>query len=96
MTLEHSDWIAGGVLALTAACAPAVPAGVASEEASIAAIHQRTCARCHALPEPKTRSRDYLERAAARHRKRLRLDDDQWRMMIDYLEASGATGRIEP
>jgi hypothetical protein len=51
----------------------------------IAAVHVRKCGACHTLPEPGTRDRATLEKAFSRHGKRVRLDHDQWRAMVDYL-----------
>jgi hypothetical protein len=65
------------------ACAPASSPGTPR----VAALHRRQCGRCHAPPEPGTRSRDEVECAAERHRKRVRLTQDEWSVMIDYLAA---------
>jgi hypothetical protein len=64
-------------------CSPAAAPGAPR----IAAVHQRQCGRCHAPPEPGLRSRDQLESAAERHRQRVRLTQDEWSAMIDYLAA---------
>lgn len=78
----------------TAGCAtaPAPGVDVPSGEASIAAIHVSKCGACHTRPEPRTRTREHLEQAFSRHRRRLRLTQDEWAEMLDYLAVpEGAT-----
>jgi hypothetical protein len=73
-----------------AACAPsAVANGPTNEAPLVAEIHAQKCGSCHSLPAAKTRSRPYLEQALARHRRRVRLSDEVWRAMLDYLAAPG-------
>lgn len=73
-----------------AACAPAESARSSPNETPlIAEIHVQKCGSCHALPAAKTRSRPYLEQALSRHRRRVRLTDEVWRAMLDYLAAPG-------
>ena len=76
--------IASGV---ATACTPAseTARAPAPDVDPIAAVHVRKCGACHTLPQPGTRTRAYLEQALARHRKRVRLDELQWRAMVDYL-----------
>ncbi|MCL2448869.1 MAG: hypothetical protein FWD17_07980 [Polyangiaceae bacterium] len=79
-----------GVATLTAACGSALPAPDAPSVAppapsSIAEVHTRKCGACHALPERGTRARADLERAFVRHRKRVHLEGEQWRELVDYL-----------
>ena len=73
----------------TAACESAsVP------DAPIAAVHRVQCARCHAAPEPKTRSRRQLEDAFARHKGRAHLSDQEWGELVQYLaRPDGPTAR---
>jgi hypothetical protein len=69
-----------------AACAAGTPGGsTAPGESPIAALHTSKCGACHAPPDPRTRSRGYLEDALSRHRRRVRLTSDEWAAMIDYL-----------
>lgn len=70
------------------ACAsPQPPAGPASRdgEPSIAAVLAHNCGRCHMPPEPKSRTRAQLESEFMRHRTRVRLSEDQWARLVDYL-----------
>lgn len=71
------------------ACGPAIQGAAAppSRDAAIVAIHDRKCGKCHAPPEPGTRTREDLEGAFARHEKRVHLTVDEWRAMTDYLAA---------
>ncbi len=81
-----------------AACASAPPPGargasVEPAEQAIAAVHVSKCGSCHAAPGPKTRTREHLEDAFARHKKRVRLTNDEWAEMVDYLAMpEGKTG----
>ena len=38
-----------------------------------------------ATAKPKLRSRDYIESAMKRHKKRVSLDEDEWQAMIDFM-----------
>lgn len=59
---------------------------------AIAATITVRCGRCHEAPEAATRARPALEAALSRHRKRVRLTEDQWQAVLDYLvEPGGAT-----
>jgi cytochrome c2 len=71
------------------ACAGSAPRAESTKDPddAIAAVHARKCGRCHARPEPKTRTREHLADAFGRHRSRVHLTPDQWRAMIDYLGA---------
>ena len=78
---------AAALAALLVGCAPASPAAAAPPDRPIASVHQRQCSRCHAAPEPGTRSRETVESAAARHRKRVRLTPEEWVAMVEFLSA---------
>ena len=51
----------------------------------VARIRTSKCGVCHAPPQPGSRTRAHLEDAFTRHRTRVRLSNDQWAAMIDYL-----------
>jgi hypothetical protein len=76
------------------ACAPASASGSAqasaptATERPIASVHQQQCGRCHAPPEPGRRTREEVESAAGRHRKRVRLSPEEWVAMITFLSAT--------
>ncbi|HEY4012413.1 MAG TPA: hypothetical protein VGM06_03695 [Polyangiaceae bacterium] len=75
-------------LSSLAACGGGPPASAPAGEGSgspIAEIHRHKCAKCHVLPEPKTRTREHLEDAFTRHRVRVHLTEEQWSAMVDYL-----------
>ncbi|HZU81940.1 MAG TPA: hypothetical protein VE987_03440 [Polyangiaceae bacterium] len=74
----------------TRAVAPLASAPAPASDADIAAIHASKCGRCHAPPEPKTRTREHLADAFGRHRTRLRLSAEQWAALVDYLGAGEA------
>jgi len=74
----------------TAACESQRPAESTSTP-EIASLHQRKCASCHRLVEPSTRSRAAIEDAMSRHGKRVRLSQNEWRALVEYLAPSPAT-----
>jgi hypothetical protein len=76
-------------------CGSAAPPARADEpEESIAVVHVSRCGGCHRLPDPKTRTREHLEDALSRHRKRVHLTSEEWAQMIDYLAMpEGKTAR---
>jgi hypothetical protein len=78
------------------ACAGAPPQGTSAESAEreIAALHTRKCGSCHTAPAPKTRTREHLEDAFSRHKKRVRLTGEEWAVLTDYLALpEGKTAR---
>jgi hypothetical protein len=75
---------------LAIACAPAS----SPDAPPIAALHTRTCGKCHAPPPPGSHTRAQLEAAFGRHKGRARLTPDEWQAMVDYLAApDGSTER---
>jgi hypothetical protein len=77
-------------------CASAPPPGSASEaaERDIAALHTSKCGACHSAPAPKTRTREHLEDAFSRHKKRVHLTREEWAELTDYLALpEGKTAR---
>jgi hypothetical protein len=79
-----------------AACASAPPpsGSTTAAEQDIAALHVSKCGCCHAAPGPKTRTREHLEEAFSRHKRRVHLTSDEWAEMVDYLAMpEGKTAR---
>jgi hypothetical protein len=77
-------------------CTGAPPASGSSEaaERDIARLHVSKCGGCHSAPAPKTRTREHLEDAFARHKRRLRLTNEEWAELTDYLALpEGKTAR---
>jgi hypothetical protein len=96
MNMHRIAFLACLVLGPTlAACtAGAPPVATDNHERAIATLHTSRCGSCHTPPNPKTRTREYLENAFTRHRKRVRLTDEQWSEMTDYLAMpEGKTAR---
>jgi hypothetical protein len=63
-------------------------------EKAIATIHASRCGACHTPPDPRTRTRAYVEEALSRHRKRVRLSSEGWTEMTNYLAIpEGKTAR---
>ena len=62
---------------------PASADGVRQPE--IASVYRSRCGACHVRVEPATHTREQLESAFERHRRRLRLREDQWRDLVSYL-----------
>jgi hypothetical protein len=67
-------------------------AGPRQGEPAIAEVWRARCGQCHRRVEPATRTREHLEHALLRHRKRARLSDEEWRALIDFLAAPGIDG----
>ena len=90
-------WMAGaGALGFVAAIqgcggTPTVPADTPAPQSEIARIHRSKCGNCHTRVEPGQRTREQLEAAFPRHRRRVHLSEDQWNAMVDYLAAQSAT-----
>ena len=70
------------------------------ERAHISSVHLAKCGSCHTPVAPGSRARAEVEAALGRHRKRARLTDREWHLMIDYLtkdkEALSASVSITP
>jgi hypothetical protein len=65
------------------------------DDRAIASIHAQKCANCHMPPEPQSRPRSEVAAARLRHRNRVRLTDEEWDTMIDYLSTpDGAAVRL--
>ena len=58
----------------------------------IARIHRAKCGACHVRVEPGERTRAQLEAALPRHRTRVRLREEQWEEMRDYLAPAPSPG----
>ena len=69
--------------------APSAPSDQSAELRRIAEMHKSKCESCHKLVQPGTRARDVLDVALARHRKRLKMTEDDWAKMTDYLASHG-------
>ncbi len=87
-----------GCLALPClvACAAAPRSGTSSGSAAraIAALHTSKCGSCHSAPAPKTRTREHLEDAFSRHKRRVHLTGEEWAELTDYIALpEGKTAR---
>lgn len=79
----RSGWLA---LALaSAALVACVETTSGRAEPAIASAWRSRCGTCHMRVEPGTHTRAQLEAAAGRHRVRTRLDDAQWKELVDFL-----------
>jgi hypothetical protein len=88
--------LAPGLAALLVGCASPPPPGAASDaaERDVARLHTSKCNACHTAPAPKTRTREHLEDAFTRHRRRVRLTSEEWAELTDYLAMpEGKTAR---
>lgn len=83
MTRSLASLIAA--FAILAGCGAAQPPRSSPGTARIASIHQAKCGSCHLIVDPGTRSRATLESALARHHSRVRLDEEDWATLVDYL-----------
>jgi hypothetical protein len=97
MSARRAVFLAWLVLAPSlGACSAARPpdGSTAPAERAIAAIHASRCGACHTPPDPRTRTRQYALEALSRHRKRVRLSNDEWAEMANYLAIpEGKTAR---
>jgi hypothetical protein len=83
-------------LPLVVACASTPPPGDASDDTarSVARLHTSKCNACHTAPAPKTRTREHLEDAFTRHKRRVSLTSEEWADLTDYLAMpEGKTAR---
>ena len=51
----------------------------------VAKIHHSSCGGCHLRVEPGERTREQLEKALARHHSRVKMSDEDWSLLVDYL-----------
>ena len=88
--------LSGALLGLLAACS--APAASAPRElrpgSEIAQTHRARCGACHVHVEPGERTRQDLEGALSRHRRRVRLTEKEWAAMVDYLAAAPQTSKM--
>lgn len=82
-----ATFVSGIVIALLA-CDPA--AAPPDHEPAIAKVWRSRCGACHVRVEPGTHAADSLEEALSRHKKRVRLRDEQWKAMIAFLASPPA------
>lgn len=81
-------------LILACSCALLVACGGASTRSKTAAssaeqqaanVWRSKCGSCHVPVKPGSHPRDELETVLRRHRKRVRLSDDQWAELVNFL-----------
>ncbi len=87
--------LAAAAVMATSALACGAPSGGQTTSASqppIARIHHAKCGSCHVRVEPGERTRAQLEKAFTQHRSRVRLTEEQWGEMVDYLAARDDAG----
>ena len=92
----NAVFVWGLLVSLVACAAGPAPSGASAptERSAIAKVHASKCGSCHKPPEPDMRTREQVEDALARHRKRVRLTSEEWAMMVDYLAVpDGRTAR---
>jgi hypothetical protein len=86
MRARRAIWC--GLLPCLVGCAAATASGgwaTSRDRNAVATMHVSKCGSCHTPPEPRTRTRQHIEDAFSRHHKRVRLTDEEWAMMVDYL-----------
>lgn len=72
-------------LASASACASATSQWDPNTAPPIAKVWRARCGACHTRVEPGTHTRTEIDRALARHEKRIELSRDEWRAMADWL-----------
>ena len=60
-------------------------ATASSDEPQVASVWRSKCGACHVPVEPGSHTRDAIETALQRHHKRVRLSDEQWTQLVDFL-----------
>jgi hypothetical protein len=55
----------------------------------IVAIHRSKCGSCHTPVQPGSLARSEAESAMGRHHRRVKLTDQEWAGMVDYLTGEG-------
>ena len=58
---------------------------LAAGQPPIASVWRARCGACHVRVEPDTRARAALVAALSRHRTRVRLSEEQWTALTDFL-----------
>ena len=83
----------GAVLvSLLTACGAAPSPTIAEARApAIASVWRSRCGSCHVPGEPGSHSRQALDEALRRHRKRVRLTEDEWGEMTAFLAAEATS-----
>ena len=66
-----------------------------SDVAGVSTSWRSKCAGCHAPVEPGTRSREVVEGALDRHKKRVRLSEVEWSAMVDFLARPSASSQAK-
>lgn len=82
--------------ALFVACGSAPTHPVPPGFEDVARIHRTKCGACHLRVEPGARTRAQLEAAFPRHHMRVKMSDDDWAKMVDYLAAQEPTQPTAP
>ena len=102
--LTFATLLGGTTLACGGASAPtATNGGLETSSATVASsggsgstrdvhsIYDSRCGNCHVRVEPGTHTRNQLETAFSRHRKRVKMNDAEWSSMVDFLASDSAT-----
>ena len=73
------------LVALALGCGTNWRANVPPKYMHVAEIHHGSCGNCHTRVEPGQRTRAAFEKALSRHHTRVKMSDDEWVVLIDYL-----------
>ncbi len=77
--------VASVVAAMVVCCGDGYLTNVPPKYVEVAKTHHAACGSCHTRVEPGQRTRAQLEVALAKHHKRVKMADDEWPVLIDYL-----------
>ena len=77
--------LCGLVASAALACGGLPPSGRPEAGGRVARVHRARCGACHTRVEPGERTREELETALERHHNRVRLAENEWGAMVDYL-----------
>ncbi len=67
---------------------PFDPQSVPAQYREVAEIHHAKCGGCHKRVEPGMRTREKLEKALVKHRRRVNMSEEQWGLLVEYLSQS--------
>jgi hypothetical protein len=75
---------------------PFDPMSVPPPYREVAEIHHAKCGACHKRVEPGDKTRQRLQKALVRHRKRVKMTEEQWGLLVEYLSRDRVAADAPP